>query len=481
MPIDPNIALGVRPIEQPNVLGQMAQMMAMRQAQQGYESENALRDFYSKGGDATTAEGRRALMAASPTAGIKLIGQQSEIAARDLGSTEKAIKLYKDQVGGVTDPASAASLLTAVYKNPLTRPFVESMAPLDKALAAIPTDPSALEQWKRGFGLTADKLFVDANTMATNQARIQAAGIGAAPGLQQAETARQRLKMDQGGTWASVIVGDRVMEHNNRTGEWREASVPESTGGTVSVLPPTTLPLATGGGGAALGVAPQTAPTNALAPQPAGAAPVVNALVQPPAAATPAPARQPLTTFNPKKVVKETTNAAGDVTQYNERGEVVGVVHKAGKPSAANEKEQAALQKVPEAIAMNKDAIRKIDEILAHPGLQKATGMGGGAMRFFSGTEAKNFEIRHNEVLSQAFLDAFEALKGGGAITEKEGEKATAARTRMDLAQSADEYKIAAKEYQGVLRRGIANAERRMSQGSSAPTAGAPEDPLGIR
>lgn len=44
MPIDPNIALGVRPIEQPNMLGQMAQVMAMRQAQQEYENEGGLRN-----------------------------------------------------------------------------------------------------------------------------------------------------------------------------------------------------------------------------------------------------------------------------------------------------------------------------------------------------------------------------------------------------------------------------------------------------
>lgn len=197
MPIDPSIALGVRPIEQPNMLAQMGQMMQLRQAQQGYESENALRDFYSQGGDTTTAEGRRKLMAASPITGMKLIGQQSEIAARDLGSTEKAIKLYKDQIGGVTDSASAASLMTAVYLNPLTRPFVESMAPLDKALSAIPNDPAALEQWKRGFGLTADKLFVDANTMATNQARIQAANIGAVAPNRQATLAEQEAARKQ--------------------------------------------------------------------------------------------------------------------------------------------------------------------------------------------------------------------------------------------------------------------------------------------
>jgi hypothetical protein len=166
-------------------------------------------------------------------------------------------------------------------------------------------------------------------------------------------------------------------------------------------------------------------------------------------------------------------------------------------PSAATVKERQATERLPEAIAMNTDAIRKIDEMIggvdakgnplagaagqAHPGLSKATGFGGGVMRFFSGTDGKNFEIRHKEVLGQAFLDAFEALKGGGAITEKEGEKATAARTRMDLAQSKEEYMEAAREYQGVLKRGVENARARMQRSGTAPAAGAQADPLGIR
>jgi hypothetical protein len=49
MPIDPSIALGVRPVEQPNVLGQMAQAMAMRQAQQEYENEGGLRNALTGG------------------------------------------------------------------------------------------------------------------------------------------------------------------------------------------------------------------------------------------------------------------------------------------------------------------------------------------------------------------------------------------------------------------------------------------------
>ena len=35
MALDTNIALGVRPVEQPNMLAQMGQMMQLRQAQQG--------------------------------------------------------------------------------------------------------------------------------------------------------------------------------------------------------------------------------------------------------------------------------------------------------------------------------------------------------------------------------------------------------------------------------------------------------------
>jgi hypothetical protein len=49
MPIDPNIALGVRPVEQPNMLGQMAQVMAIRQAQQEYQNEGGLRNALTGG------------------------------------------------------------------------------------------------------------------------------------------------------------------------------------------------------------------------------------------------------------------------------------------------------------------------------------------------------------------------------------------------------------------------------------------------
>lgn len=49
MPIDPNIALGVKPIEQPNMLGQMAQVMALRQAQQEMEGSAGVNELSRRG------------------------------------------------------------------------------------------------------------------------------------------------------------------------------------------------------------------------------------------------------------------------------------------------------------------------------------------------------------------------------------------------------------------------------------------------
>ena len=51
MALDTNIALGVKPIEQPNMLAQMGQMMQLRGAQQQYEQQNNLRDAFAQGTD----------------------------------------------------------------------------------------------------------------------------------------------------------------------------------------------------------------------------------------------------------------------------------------------------------------------------------------------------------------------------------------------------------------------------------------------
>lgn len=535
MALDTNIALGVKPIEQPNMLAQMGQMMQLRQAQQGFESENALRDFYAQGGDLSTAEGKRQLMSRAPGAGMKLIGQQSEISARDINTAEKSLAMLKDQAGLVRTPQDAANWLTSFYKNPLTRPYVEAVAPMDQALAAIPTDPAALQGWLRNASLKAKDIFESADAQLGARSRIQAAGIGAAPGMLNAQLAREKFTLEQ-----------------------KQQAEIDALFGKPPSAAPSVAPMTGGGGGgvpnalpAVVGAAPAApAPTNMLVPSaqapataaaPVAAAPVgdVHAQIQ----ALDAKIAPLVNTGNPRASAivqqliaqrnalmqsakqmyggQETTMEIIDPTTGQpvtikarpdergvlrpvKRGEVpLSVNATAGSdltispnvarpaPTPAIVKERQAASKLPEAIAMNNDAIRKIDEMIGgldangkplpgakgkpHPGFNEAVGAGFGTA-YIPGTQGKSFTIRHKEVLSQAFLDAFEALKGGGAITEKEGEKATAARTRMDLAQSETEYMAAAREYQGVLKRGVENAKTRIQRsGGTAPTTATPE------
>jgi hypothetical protein len=79
----------------------------------------------------------------------------------------------------------------------------------------------------------------------------------------------------------------------------------------------------------------------------------------------------------------------------------------------------------------------------------------------------------------QAFLQAFESLKGAGQITEIEGTKATQAIGRLDSAQSAEDYQQALTELRDLLMLGASTepggAVARANPASpAAPPAAAP-------
>jgi hypothetical protein len=148
---------------------------------------------------------------------------------------------------------------------------------------------------------------------------------------------------------------------------------------------------------------------------------------------------------------------AGQVAAETERGKLLA-------------KQQAA---APAAIETAKAAVRKIDEMIGSVDgkIKQHPGFGTVGLNFFGrhipGTPSSDFKIRHEEVTGQAFMQAYTTLKGSGQITEKEGEKATAAITRMNLSQSEAEYKRAAREFQAVLRAGIRRAEQTLGQNTA--------------
>ena len=152
-----------------------------------------------------------------------------------------------------------------------------------------------------------------------------------------------------------------------------------------------------------------------------------------------------------------------------------------------------AAQALPKVISRAEETIRTIDQLIGkrdsttgkllkgekpHPGFTSAVGATWlPGSRFVSGTDAASFMSRHDQVKGKSFLEAFESLKGGGAITQVEGEKATDAINRMSIATSEDEYIRAALDLQDVVRSGVARAQARAAQiggGGGAPAPAAP-------
>lgn len=88
-------------------------------------------------------------------------------------------------------------------------------------------------------------------------------------------------------------------------------------------------------------------------------------------------------------------------------------------------------------------------------------------------TDAARVQGYMNQLKGQAFLQAFTSLKGGGAITEIEGQKAEQAIARLDAAQSETDYKKALNELRDIMDQGLQNARRKagVSGSSAAPSA----------
>ncbi len=113
----------------------------------------------------------------------------------------------------------------------------------------------------------------------------------------------------------------------------------------------------------------------------------------------------------------------------------------------------------PEAQAKAQYTLNLVDELVSHPGLSGAVGAPGAgkvAARI-PGTKEAGFMSLLNQIQGRQFLEAFESLKGGGQITQIEGDKATQAISRMNTAQSEAEFKAAANEFQSI----VSNAMRR--------------------
>lgn len=132
---------------------------------------------------------------------------------------------------------------------------------------------------------------------------------------------------------------------------------------------------------------------------------------------------------------------------------------------------------LPQTIATAEYSLNVIDQIKNHPGLDVATGASSklDPRNYTPGTDAYNVKVLIDQIQGQTFLQAFETLKGGGQITEVEGNKAQAAIARINQSQSKEEFVKALDEFQGIIQKGMERAKKKAgpaAQSQGQPAAG---------
>jgi len=102
--------------------------------------------------------------------------------------------------------------------------------------------------------------------------------------------------------------------------------------------------------------------------------------------------------------------------------------------------------------------LTNLEMIESDPAFNRMIGPVQGRMPNVTG-DAERFQSRIDQTMGESFLEAFGALKGGGQITEIEGQKATQAITRLgNTRMNEDDYREAVKELKNIVRNGVIRA-----------------------
>jgi hypothetical protein len=134
---------------------------------------------------------------------------------------------------------------------------------------------------------------------------------------------------------------------------------------------------------------------------------------------------------------------------------------------------------LPDTIAGADLALKTIEDLKSDPAREAATGMSSLLTTKIPGTPAYDYMQKVNQAKGQVFRQVYESLRGGGAITEIEGNKAEQALARLDTAQTEDGFLQALNEIEGIIKSGAERAKQKAAAGPqiSAPQGVAPAAP----
>ena len=181
MALNPNIALGVRPLEIPNQLAQYAQLSQIQGAQQANQLNQMQMAEYQRA--RAEEEGTRNFLAKAdlndPTVRMQLLtgyGKAGREVATNLTAAEKARSedlarqaklaqdtqaMYQNISGIISNKADAAKFLQLVVNDPAMKDSPLTKIPLMQQIARIPEDPAGLDDWKKQFALGATKYITE--------------------------------------------------------------------------------------------------------------------------------------------------------------------------------------------------------------------------------------------------------------------------------------------------------------------------------
>lgn len=146
---------------------------------------------------------------------------------------------------------------------------------------------------------------------------------------------------------------------------------------------------------------------------------------------------QATSTLTPGQVVAQETSAAV--------GEVAGDEVKA---------DAQAVYDAPDAVQRFQTQIAEVDALMAQAPEFVGTNRIN-PMRLIPGSAGYDFNANLEKVRGGAFMTAFQGLKGGGPITDKEGDAGLAALQMMDPGQGLQQFIENAEAYKAVLQRGL--------------------------
>lgn len=125
-----------------------------------------------------------------------------------------------------------------------------------------------------------------------------------------------------------------------------------------------------------------------------------------------------------------------------------------------------------------------VQQIRTNPALDRGTGFSS-LGNMVPGTAGYDFQNIVDQAKSGAFLTAIQQMRGLGALSNNEGQAATAAVTRMNTATSKEAFLSALDDYERIIDQGIARSEARMGDRTlkgpqAAPPANNYKDRYGL-